>query len=122
MARHNKTGNEGERLAQEYLLQQGYAILETNWRAGHLEADIIAYWEGVVVFVEVKTRQDDTYGAPETFVKRSKQLSYVKLANIYMLQNHRSEEVRFDIIAIEMHDGMPHINHLVDAYRAGRYG
>ena len=42
MAKHQITGQEGERLAQAYFNNKGYEILQTNWRYGHLEVDIIA--------------------------------------------------------------------------------
>lgn len=104
MARHNELGKLGEEAAKQYLLSQGYAILQTNFRVGRKEADIIAYQDGVIVFVEVKTRSSDEIVAPESAVDRSKQQSYVRLANAYVLQNHREEEVRFDIIAILVND------------------
>ena len=42
MALHNVTGNIGEQLAREYLEKKGFAIMETNWRKGKYEVDIIA--------------------------------------------------------------------------------
>ena len=46
-------GQAGEQLAREYLQTNGYAILEANWKWGHLEVDIIAMKENTIVFVEV---------------------------------------------------------------------
>lgn len=118
MARHNDTGSQGEALAQQYMVSQGYAILATNWKLGKLEADIIAYKEGLVVFVEVKTRSSLDYGDPEEFVSRAKQRGYIRMANAYMIQNDREEEVRFDIISIEMTPSSYRLDHIPDAFSA----
>ncbi len=42
MAEHNDTGKRGEDIASGYLSENGYRILERNWRFRHLEIDIIA--------------------------------------------------------------------------------
>ncbi|MBP5190709.1 MAG: YraN family protein [Bacteroidales bacterium] len=116
MAIHNITGKEGEELARRYLEANDYLILETNWHIGHLEADIIAYKDNRIVFIEVKTRSSDIYGSPEEFVDYKKRQSYIKLANAYIIQKDRSEEARFDIISVLMKDGQPHINHIINAF------
>ena len=116
MAKHNDTGKLGEKHARDYLDGQGYEILDTNWRSGHKEVDIIAFKDGVIVFIEVKTRTDTDFGDPESFVDRAKQRSYVRLANAYILQHDRSEEVRFDIIAVTLADDNVIINHIENAF------
>lgn len=100
MASHNELGKLGENIAQRYLLEHGYAILETSWRIGRVEADIIAYYEGQIIFVEVKTRSSDKVTSPEDAVNLRKQRTYIRLANAYVLQKRREEEVRFDIMSI----------------------
>lgn len=118
MAQHNDTGKLGEHLAQEHLIQHGYAILETNWRKGKYEVDIIAYKEGLIVFIEVKTRSRLDYGDPELFVTRAKQQAYVRMADNYVIQHNRDEEVRFDIISVYIDSNKYSINHLEDAFSA----
>ena len=118
MAQHNKTGNIGEQLARQYLEDKGYAIVETNWRRGKLEVDIIAYKEGLIVFAEVKTRSRTDYGNPEEFVNIDKQRAYVRMANKYVIEHNREEEVRFDIISVEVAGNDYHITHLEDAFSA----
>ncbi len=63
MAKHLDTGKQGEAIAAQYLLSQNYTLLEKNWRAGHLELDIIAKKEGLVIIAEVKTRT----GRPQNY-------------------------------------------------------
>lgn len=116
MAKHNNTGKEGETLARKYLEDQDYLILETNWHIGKLEADIIAYKDGLIVFIEVKTRSSNDFGNPEDFVDLKKRQAYIRLANAYIIKNNRTEEARFDIIAITLKPDGPEINHFVNAY------
>ncbi len=51
-----KTGRWGEHIASRHLRQNGAKVIELNWRAGGLEADIIALELRTIVIVEVKTR------------------------------------------------------------------
>lgn len=118
MAKHNELGEWGEQLAQNHLKEKGYAILETNWRLGKLEADIIAYKDGEIVFVEVKTRSSDRYGEPQEFVDMRKGRAYLKLANAYIQQHHRQETCRLDVIAILVKDSNYEINHIENAFSA----
>ena len=56
--------------------------METNWRSGHKEIDIIAKDENIIVFVEVKSRTNDIFAKPEdavNFKKIKKLTSRVKV-------------------------------------------
>ena len=64
MAEHNEMGKEGEELAAEYLVKQGYTIEARNWRYGHEEIDIIARKDDLLLIVEVKTRRSNYFGQP----------------------------------------------------------
>ena len=99
MALHNKVGQEGERLALEYLVSKGYAILETNWRMGHFEIDIVAMHGGRLVFVEVKARTDKDEN-PVAMVTRPKMRRIATAAHHYVLSTGLPHEVQFDIIAV----------------------
>ena len=118
MAEHNNLGALGETIARQYLEKNGYLILETNWRVGKLEADIIAYKGNLIVFIEVQTRTSDCYGDPEDFVDRKKQKAYIRLANAYILRDNRTEEARFDIISIIIGspESEPQVKHIVNAF------
>ena len=116
MKNNNDLGKEGEALARGFLDDQGYQIIATNWRVGHLEADIIALKDDRVVFVEVKTRTSEEYGEPEGFVDRKKQRAYIRLANAFMLRNGRYEEARFDIISVVIGKNGHTIRHIPSAF------
>ena len=60
-----RLGNRGEQLARQYLQEQGYRILATNYRCSWGEIDIVAQEESEIVFVEVRTRRSAEFGTPE---------------------------------------------------------
>jgi len=116
MAEHNELGKLGEELAVEFLQQNGYDILETNWTFQKAEIDIIAQKENILAVVEVKTRSSIEFGLPQDFVSPKKIQLLVKAVNEYIVSNDLDVEVRFDIIAISKEDKTYRIEHLEDAF------
>ena len=116
MAFHNQLGEEGEKIAIQYLKSKGYIIHHTNWRMSHLEIDIIAENNEELVFVEVKTRSSNQFGEPEDAVDFQKEKDLIRLADVY-LENLQLEVLsRFDIIAIILNDSESNITHFEDAF------
>lgn len=109
-------GNLGEGMAVEYLQEHGMAILERNWRSGHLEVDIIARDGEMIVFVEVKTRETNTWGEPQTSVTADKQRNLIKAANLYVLSKDINSDTRFDIISIILNEDNTKITHIPNAF------
>ncbi len=118
MSNNIKTGQKGESLACEYLKSKGYTIIEKNWRFKHLEIDIIAEKENLLIVAEVKYRSATIYGAPEIFVNRQKQKFLIEATNHYIQRKNIDKEVRFDIIAISKNNGDLIIHHIKDAFYA----
>lgn len=116
MAEHNQTGVDGEELASSYLTQNGYEVLEKNWRFQHAEIDIIATKSDTLVIAEVKTRKSNFFGEPEEFVNRQKQKHLIKAANAYIEKNELNMEVRFDIISVLITGNNHRIHHIEDAF------
>ncbi len=117
MAKHNELGHLGEELARNYLQEKNYKILESNWKAGRAEIDLIAMDKETLVFVEVKTRSNDFFGKPETGVSPKKQVLISKAAAAYMQKINHSWAIRFDVIAVLAKDiTHPRINHLQDSF------
>ncbi len=112
----HELGKRGEELAAHYLKEKGYKILETNWRFGRNELDLIAEESGILVVTEVKTRQSNTFGEPEIAVTREKQRSIIRSANAYVRWKRRNIEVRFDIVSILVQGEKIIINHIPDAF------
>ena len=116
MADHNELGKQGEKLAVEFLRENGYEILETNWTFQKAEVDVIAKREDVLAIVEVKTRSSIDFGLPQDFVRPKKIQLLVKAVNEYVTQNDLDVSVRFDIIAIQKNGNEFIIEHLEDAF------
>ena len=107
----------GENAAADLLIKEGYAILERNYRVGHLEVDIIALKNGVIVFVEVKTRAADYLVAPQEAVNKQKQKFIINAANGYIRRYNRTEEARLDVITVLHKSGkIVSVNHIKNAY------
>lgn len=100
MAQHNLTGNKGEALAVQYLSGKGYAIMHKNWRHSHWEVDIIAEKDGILHFMEVKTRRTKKYGNPEDAVSNKKIQNLINAAEEYLYQQPQWKRVQFDILSI----------------------
>ncbi|MDR2038388.1 MAG: YraN family protein [Bacteroidales bacterium] len=100
MAEHNETGKKGEDIATVYLTENGYRILERNWRYQHLEIDIIAAKGNELVIAEVKCRTGNPVAEPYVSVTRRKQHQLIKAAGMYIQENEMEMEVRFDVISI----------------------
>lgn len=119
MATHNEQGRRGEEIAAMYLQDRGYCILERNWRSGKLELDLVAEKDGVLVFVEVKTRHDEDYGSPLDAVDRRKQRHILLAADAYVCLKKCDLPVRFDLISV-LYDGENwHVEHYEDAFSPG---
>ncbi len=117
MSKHNELGRNGEILACQFLINKGHTILETNYRSGQGEIDIISLKDGILVFSEIKARSGYAFGYPEEAVDRRKQ-QRLRLAAIAYLESKDSEQpMRFDVIAILLKAGKAvEIVHFEDAF------
>ena len=116
MAAHNDLGKYGEAAAVDFLIKNGYSILEKNWVFQKAEIDIIAQKADVLAVVEVKTRSSITFGLPQEAVKKTKIQLLVKAIDEYVVTRNLDVEVRFDIIAIHKNKNVFEIEHLEDAF------
>ena len=116
MGKHNELGKKGEQLAVDFLLKNGYDIVERNYRFDKAEVDIIARKEDILAIVEVKTRSTTDFGNPEDFVKPKQIKNLVKAVDEYVNENNLDVEVRFDIIAIVKTGKNYQIEHIEDAF------
>lgn len=99
--RNKIEGDAGEILAINFLKDKGYKILETNFKTKLGEIDIIALQNGVIVFVEVKSRATLMYGRPCEAVNERKQQKIRRVAEFYLMIKHKMEcDVRFDVVEI----------------------
>ncbi len=96
-------GNEYEQRATEYLIQNGYEILERNFRNRYGEIDIIAKDGSCICFCEVKYRGSDDCGSALEAVDHRKQKKITGVANYYLMTHGLDEWTlcRFDVIAVD---------------------
>jgi putative endonuclease len=110
-------GSKGEDLAIKFLKKQGYTILKRNYKTPLGEVDIIAREGNTLVFIEVKTRTDLSFGYPFESVNERKKHKLKNLALLYMKQQGKEVSVRFDVLSIFYTDkGREQIEHLRDAF------
>lgn len=111
MAEHNDLGKWGE--------DEGYTIIDRDWRLGRRDLDILAYTPdgNTLVVVEVKTRTGEEYQQPEEAVTPGKMRNLAIAANAYVKECQVNKELRFDVISIV---GCAHqvksLQHLKDAF------
>ena len=110
-------GKAGEDLAAHFLEQSGLKILERNFRFERGEIDLIAEEGEELVFVEVKARRSNAFGAPEDAVTEKKQEQVHAVAEGYLfIHDIDDRPCRFDIVAIEYRKGTAEIRHIRDAF------
>ena len=108
-------GITGEISAQEYLQKKGYKIIFTNEKIAGVEIDILAKKGNMLVFCEVKTRENTFFGQGLESVGIAKQKRYIRSAKLLTARKEYVDcDVRFDVIEI-LRDK---INHVEDAFRA----
>ena len=112
----NNTGILGENMAAEVLIQKGYLIRERNYRYKRSEIDIIAEKDGILVFIEVKTRKSIRFGFPEEFVSEKKAEMVITAAEQYIYETEWKKDIRFDIVSIVMNKNGSEIQHFEDAF------
>lgn len=104
----------GESIAAAYLEQQGYSVLERNWRNRHGELDIIARADGHFVAVEVKTRRGTGYGTPLEAITQRK-LARLRRLLLDWARDHGRYGIglRVDAVGVTLRPGEePCIDHL----------
>ena len=108
------TGREGEAKAAEYLRKKRYDIIGANYRCRFGELDLIAQKGNLVIFVEVKLRKNDRFGAAADAVTVSKREKLRKAALSWLAATDCTAPTRFDVIEIYTETGR--INHIENAF------
>jgi putative endonuclease len=97
------SGRRGEDLAHRYLRRHGFIVVARNYRlaAGDAEADLIAWENGALAVVEVKTRESGAYGPPERAIGEEKFRHMLRVAREYTRKTGTPwERVRFDVVTV----------------------
>lgn len=89
-------------MAGSWLVKNGFDILHQNWRHGHWEVDLIASKDGVLHFIEIKTRRSRKFGFPEEDVSKKKIINLMNASEEFVLQNTGWKQIQFDILSITL--------------------
>ena len=112
-------GRRGEEAALKYLQRCGLHLVQRNWRAGHLEVDLIMEDAYTVRIVEVKTLQAGDGFDPSDNVTREKRLKLVRAAKAFYARNPTNKEIKFDVVTVLFDAGeVVKVNYLPDAFNA----
>ena len=109
-----KTGSIGEKLAAEFMIKKGFRVVKTNYRWKHAEIDLIVQRGDWLIFIEVKTRNSNAFGEPESFVSKDQRRQIYKAAEEYIFSTDWNGHIRFDIISVKP-GNIPEIVHFEDA-------
>lgn len=109
-----KTGNKGEQLAADFLIQKGFQVVRRNYRFRNAEIDLIVKRDNWLIFVEVKTRSSTSFGHPEEFVGVRQTRKIFEAAEEYIYSNDWHGHIRFDIVSVKL-TFPPEIVHFEDA-------
>jgi putative endonuclease len=113
-------GRDGEEVVARHLEALGWRIVDRNFRAAGYEIDLVAERDGVLAFVEVKTRKPGGFAPPATAVDWRKRRRIAVAAQAAALRWGRAARVfRFDVAAVIWDDSGPVVEHLEDAFRLG---
>jgi putative endonuclease len=117
MVSAKQIGTGGENHAAFFLSFKGFELLHRNWRAGHLEIDIIAKDGNKLVFIEVKSRFRKVGNIhPEDMVNATKQKKLILAAQKYLNKFPHHGPLRFDVISIVTNAFSRHLYYHPDAF------
>lgn len=100
MAFHIDLGKKGEQLAEAFLVNRGYTILQRNWRFSHFEIDLITRKDDLLHFVEVKCRSNELFAHPEESVSKKKLKSLFQAIEQYLHLHRQYVDFRLDILSV----------------------
>lgn len=109
-------GKMGEEMAADYLMSNGYDLLDKNWRFNKKELDLVCETNDYIVFIEVKSRLDTALEDPTRAITKRKKRFLIEAANAYIFEYDIEKEARFDVITILLDEkGAPALEHYENA-------
>ena len=97
---NKEIGKYGENLAKDFLIKNGFKILETNFHYSKMaEIDLVALKDKKIHFVEVKTRTSNFFGSPLEAVDKRK-IASIYQAGLFYIQKNKYSNFQIDVIGI----------------------
>ncbi len=114
---NHETGKSGEQLALDYMIRQGYQLVNRNYRCKIGEIDLILMKGNTLIFMEVKTRSSLKYGLPRESVTIAKQRTISRTALQY-IQRYKIKNLnfRFDVVEIYRNLNAVKVVHIPNAF------
>ncbi len=112
---HLQSGANAEKIALDYLKQQGLTPVTRNYRCQQGELDLIMQDGQTLVVVEVRFRKSEQFGGALQSITRHKQSRIIAATGHYLMKNNIQSPVRFDVIAI---NGQRQINWIKHAFQS----
>lgn len=102
---NKELGKLGEDFATNWFTYRGFRLLDRNWRFGRVELDLVVSKDGIVIFVEVKTRTNMEFGGAVHAISKQK-LNNLNRAALHWLSQNRfdADGIRIDLMALQ-YDG-----------------
>ena len=121
-AAKQELGKRGERIAEEWLVERGWQIVERRFRSGHRDIDLVVERQDaegrLVAFVEVKTRVSAAYGGPLGAVHWKKQREMARAARDWMSRERTvGDNFRFDVVGVLFGGSSPEVLHIENAFQ-----
>lgn len=102
MVTTREQGEATEKLAAQYLKEQGLKLLDKNFHSRFGELDLVMLDNENLVFVEVRYRRSNNFGSGAETITASKQSKLMKTASVYLQQHAKMNQypARFDVVSI----------------------
>jgi putative endonuclease len=110
-------GELGERIAERWLRERGWRVVQRRFRSGHRDIDLVIERDGMVAFVEVKARRGSRFGSPVEAVNWRKQRELGRSARVWIDRHGRQDDAyRFDVVGVLVADARVRIRHVPNAF------
>ena len=112
-------GELGERIAERWLREHGWKVIQRRFRSGHRDIDLVVERDGLVAFVEVKARRGSRFGDPVEAVNWQKQRELGRSARVWIARHGRAHEAyRFDVVGVLVEGSHVRVRHVEGAFPA----
>jgi putative endonuclease len=110
-------GKLGETLAVKYLAKKGFRLVNKNYHIQGGEIDLIMENDGILLFVEVKTRNSNIFGEPHEALNQKKIRKILRAILHYLHENPTHKNWRCDLIAIKfVSPGGAEVRHIINIF------
>lgn len=112
-------GKKGEDMVASFLRKNGHTIIKRNYVSRFGEIDIIAGKDGLLLFIEVKTRRENSFVSPKEAVDSHKIRRMMLTAEDYLSKTETTDglQPRFDVAEVLVKDDNTyHLNYIKNAF------